>query len=49
MLDLFPGEEIYNLTLEEENAINIAREEIKNGEFYSHEQVLRDLNKSFKN
>ncbi|MGY5847768.1 hypothetical protein ACW6QP_10155 [Salegentibacter sp. HM20] len=49
MLDLFPGEGIYNLTLEEENAINIAREEIKNGEYYSHKQVMRDLNKSFKN
>ena len=49
MLDLFPGEEIYNLTSEEEKAINIAREEIKNGEFYSHKQVMRDLNKSFKN
>ena len=49
MLDLFPGEEIYNLTSEEEKAINIAREEIKNGEFYSHKQVMRDLKKSFKN
>jgi hypothetical protein len=45
LLNLFPGEETYSLTSEEEDAINIAREEIKIGEVYSHDQVMKDLNK----
>ncbi|MEX2336424.1 MAG: hypothetical protein WD555_04040 [Fulvivirga sp.] len=45
LLNLFPEEDVYTLSSQEETAINIAREEFKNGDVYSHEQVVKDLNK----
>ena len=45
LLYLFPDEKAYTLSSQETEAIDIAREEFKNGEVYSHEQVMKDLNK----
>lgn len=45
LLEIFPSENTHNLTAEEVEAINIAREQINNNESYSHSKVMQNLEK----
>lgn len=45
LLEIFPSENTYNLTAEEEEAVNLAKVQIDNNESYSHSEVMQNLEK----
>ncbi|MGM0933184.1 MAG: hypothetical protein ACQEWD_07045 [Bacteroidota bacterium] len=45
LLEIFPSENTYKLTVEEEEAVNLAKEQINNNESYSHSEVMQNLEK----